>query len=142
MLPVLTTNPAPFMRTCALTTPSTEKPPTTKKRVPLRRKTLEPDAKQPARLPWPQQALLPDGIGKYVVQDAEEVTRLGWTEFVCRRRGRGDSASLLEVKHLARRLLRQYKHRGTPVVLMTGNWTGVVPSSTPPDVLPPSIGVS
>ena len=40
-----------------------------------------------------------------------------------RRRGRGDFASLSEVKHLARRLLRQYKHRGTPVVLMMRKWS-------------------
>ena len=61
-------------------------------------------------------------IGKYVFRNAEAVTRLGWTEFVRRQWGRGDFASLLEVKHPARRLLRQYKHRGAPVVLMTGEW--------------------
>ena len=88
-----------------------------------RRKTSEPEAKHPARITWPQQAQLPDDIGKYVVRDAEEVLRLGWAEFVRRRRGRGDFASLLEVKHPARRLLRQYKHCGAPVVLMTGSWT-------------------
>ena len=66
---------------------------------------------------------MPDDIGKYVVRDAEEVTRIGWTEFVHRRRGRGYFATLLEVKHPARRLLRQYKHRGVPVVLMTGKWS-------------------
>ena len=27
------------------------------------------------------------------------------------------------MKHPARRLLRQYKHRGAPVVLMSGSWT-------------------
>ena len=27
------------------------------------------------------------------------------------------------MKHLARRLLRQYKHRGAPVVMMLGSWT-------------------
>ena len=36
------------------------------------------------------------------------------------RRGRRDFASLSEVKHLARSLLRQYKHHGAPVVMMTG----------------------
>ena len=45
--------------------------------------------------------------------------RLGWTEFVRRRQGRGDFASLSEVKRPARRLLIQYKHRVVPVVLMT-----------------------
>ena len=85
-------------------------------------KTLEPDAKRPTRFPRPQRAKLPDDIGKYVVRDAEEVTRLGWTEFLHRRRGRGDFASLSEVKLPARRSLWQYKHRGVLVVLMTGEW--------------------
>ena len=85
--------------------------------------TSEPAAKQPTRIPRPKQAQLTDNIGKYVARDAEEVTRLGWTGFVRRRRGRGDFASLADVKHLARRLLRQYKHRDAPVVLMSGSWT-------------------
>ena len=81
MLPVTTTNPAPSVRTQALATPSPNTPPN-KKRTPWRRKTSEPDAKRLARILRPQQAQLPDGIGKYVVRDAKEVTRLGWTEFV------------------------------------------------------------
>ena len=40
-----------------------------------------------------------------------------------RRRGRGDFASLTDVEHPARRLLRQYKHWGAPVVLASGSWT-------------------
>ena len=123
MLPVLTTNPTPSVRTRALANPSNKTPPTTKKRTPLRRKTLEPDAKRQAHIPRPQQALLPDDIVKYVVCNAEEVTRLGWTEFVRRQRGRGDFASLSLVKHPACRLLIQYKHRSAPVVLMTGEWS-------------------
>ena len=49
--------------------------------------------------------------------------RHGWTEFVRRRRGRGEFADLSAVKHPARRLLRQYKHRGAPVILSAGRWT-------------------
>ena len=120
MLPVPTTNPALTVRTCAITTPSTETLSTTKKQTPLRRKTSEPDDKHLARIPRPQQALLPNNIGKYVVRNAEEVTRLIWTEFVRWKWGRGDFAYLSEVKHLARCLLQQYKHRGALVVLMTG----------------------
>ena len=86
-------------------------------------KTLDLDAKRLARIPRTQQSLMPDDIGKYVVCDAEAFTRLGWTEFVRWRRGRGYFASLSEVKHPARHLLRQYKHRGAPVVLMTGEWS-------------------
>ena len=40
-----------------------------------------------------------------------------------RRQGCGDFASLSEVKHPARRLLRQYKNHSAPVVLMTGKWS-------------------
>ena len=88
MLPVTTTNPAPSMRTRALTTPSPDTRSTTiKKRTPLRMKTSEPDAKRPTCIPQPQQAMLPGDIGKYVVRDAEAVTRLGWKEFVRWRRG-------------------------------------------------------
>ena len=120
MLPVPTTNPASSARTRALATPSTDTPPSTNKRTPPWGKTSEPDAKRLARILRLQQDLLPDDIGKYVVRDAEEVTRLVWTEFVRQQRGRGDFASLSEVKHPEHRLLRQYKHCGAPVVLMTG----------------------
>ena len=83
MLPVPTQKPAPSMRTHALTTPYTDTRSTTiKKRTPLRMKTSDPDAKRPTRIPWPQQAMLLDDIGKYVIRDAEAVTRLGWAEFV------------------------------------------------------------
>ena len=83
-------------------------------------KTSEPDAKRPTQIPLPKQVKLLDDIGKYVVRNAEEVTTLGWTEFFCRKWGRGYFSSLSEVEHPARRLLRQYKHHGAPVVLMTG----------------------
>ena len=78
--------------------------------------------KRPTRIPRPTQATLPDDIGKYVARDAKEVKRLGWAEFVRRRRERGDFASLVDIKHPARRLLQQYKHLGAPVVLMSGSW--------------------
>ena len=122
MLPEPTTNPALSVRRRALTTPSTEPPSITKKRTSLRKKTYKPDAKRAARVPRPRQDLLPDNIGKYVVRDAKVVTRISWTEFVCRQRGRG-FIFLLEMKHPARRLLQQYKHRSAPVVLMTGEWS-------------------
>ena len=124
MLPVPTTNPAPSVRTRAHTTPSPDTQSiTTKKRQLTRMKTSEPDAKRSTQIPRPQQVKMPYDIGKYVVRDAEEMTRLGWMEFVCQRGGRGDFASLSEVDHPARRLLRQYKHRGVPAVLMMGEWT-------------------
>ena len=122
MLPVPTTKSAPSVRTCANTTPSsnTKSVSTTKKLQPTRMKTSEPDAKRPTHIPCPQQVKLTYIIGKYVVYDEDEVTRLGWTVFVRWQRWRGDFDSLSEVEHLVQRLLRKYKHRGAPVVLMTG----------------------
>ena len=125
MLPVPTTNSAPSVRTRVNTTPSsnTQSGTTMKKRQPTRMKTSEPDAKRPTRIPWTQQVKLSDDISKYVGCDADEVTRLGWVEFLRWRQVHGYYASLSAVEHLARRLLRQYKHRGAPVVLITGGWT-------------------
>ena len=71
MLPVPTTNPAPSVRTRALTTPSPDtQSTTTKKRPPLQMKTSEPDDERPTQIPWPQQAKLTDDIGRYVIRDA------------------------------------------------------------------------
>ena len=65
MLPVMTIDPAPSVRTRALITPSPDTQLiTTKKRPPLRMKTLDLDAKWPTQIPRPQQAKLLDYIGK------------------------------------------------------------------------------
>ena len=104
MLPVPPTNPAPSMRTRVLTTPSPHTPP--KKRTQPRSMKSEPAAKRPTRIPRPKQDQLPDDIGKYVARDAKEVKRPRWTEFVRRRRGRGDFTSLADVKHPLQRLLQ------------------------------------
>ena len=102
------------MRTRA-PSPISNMPP--QKRPLSRRTTSEPTPKRPTRIPRPKQASLLDDIGKYVARDAKEVKRLGWADFVRRRRGRGDFASLADIKHPARCLLQQYKHRGSLVVL-------------------------
>ena len=124
MFPVMTKNPAPSLRMRAHTTTSPDTQLTTTKRQQLTRmKNSEPDAKRPTQIPQLQQVKLPDDIGKYVIRNTEEVTWLGWTEFLRRQWGCGDLASLSEVYHSARSLLRQYKHHGAPVVLMMGEWT-------------------
>ena len=71
----------------------------------------------------PRQTLLPNNLGECISQDAAAVSHLGWEEFVQRRRGRGDFAGLGNLRHWARRLLRQYKFRGAPVVLAGKEWT-------------------
>ena len=84
---------------------------------------MEPDAKRLTQIPRPQQVKLTNNIGKYVVQNAEEVTRLGWTEFVRQQQGCGYFSSLSEVEYPERHLLQKYKHRGAPFVMMTRGWT-------------------
>ena len=108
------------MRATTTPSPNTQSVTTTQKRQLTRMKTLDPDVKRPTQIFRPQQVKLPNDIGKYVARDAEEVTQLGWTEFVCWRQGRGYVASLSMVEHPVRRLLWQYKHRDAPVVLMIG----------------------
>ena len=99
-----TTNPQLSVRAQALTNPSPNTLPN-KNRMHPRKKTLKLEAKRPAHIPRPHHALLPDDIGKYIVCDAEAVIRIGWTQSVRRRCGRGYFAFLLKVKHPARRLL-------------------------------------
>ena len=84
MIPVPTTNTSLLVRTRANTLPSpdTQSVTTTKKRQPTRMKTLDPDAKRPTQIPRLQQVKIPDDIGKYIACNAEEMTWLGWTEFV------------------------------------------------------------
>ena len=56
-------------------------------------------------------------------QDAELLKRLGWRKFVLQHRTKSDFASLDRVDHPARRLLKQYKSRGTPVKFSTEPWS-------------------
>ena len=120
LLPVPPTKPGPSLRTRAIITLSPMPP----QKIPQpQRITSKTAAKRPTCILRPTQAKLPDDIVKYVKCDVREVQRLGWAEFVHRRQGRGDFASLADVKHPARCLLRQYKHHGALLVLILGSWT-------------------
>ena len=92
---------------------------------PAPKTTATPSAKRTRRkaAPRPSQTSLPDELGRLIERDASEVASLGWEEFVRRRRGRGDFGKLTKLRHPARRLLRQYKFRGAPVVLSGRRWT-------------------
>ena len=56
-------------------------------------------------------------------RDVELLQRLGWCQFVKLRRSRGDLASLDNIDHAARRILRQLKRKGAPVQFDTPPWT-------------------
>ena len=75
------------------------------------------------RIAQPRKTLFPDDLGECISRDAAAVSHLGWEELFQRRRGRGDFAGLGNLRHPARRLLRQYKFRGAPVVLARKEWT-------------------
>ena len=85
-----------------------------------RKKTVTPTVTRIAR---PQLTILTDDLGECISRDAADVLHSGWEEFVWRRQGRGDFTGLGNLRHPARRLLRQYKFRGAPVVLAGKEWT-------------------
>lgn len=93
---------------------STSEPPT--KRVKQTHTTLHTTVSQ-----------VPVEVGKslssLIEEDAALLRTVGWKEFVRRKRPRDDFGALAHLDHPARRLLRQYKHRGAPVVLHDAPWT-------------------
>ena len=68
-------------------------------------------------------APLPDDLGTLLERDTKLFAELGWSGFIRGRQARGDLSALSRLRHPARRLLRQYKFRGAPVVLHTAPWT-------------------
>ena len=62
-------------------------------------------------------------LGELIRRDVELLRQEGWSALVRSRRARGDFASLDNVDHPARRLLKLYKHRGVPVKLSTPAWS-------------------
>ncbi|KAL7526950.1 hypothetical protein ACHAXR_005745 [Thalassiosira sp. AJA248-18] len=62
-------------------------------------------------------------LGELIRRDVELLQSVGFSQLVETRRGRGDFASLNNVVHPARRLLKLYKHRGVPVKFSTEPWT-------------------
>jgi hypothetical protein len=64
-----------------------------------------------------------DELGKLIDRDLKLLNSLGWEALVSMRQSRGDISSLDKLRHPARRLLQQYKHRGAPIILRTAPWT-------------------
>ena len=69
----------------------------------------------------PELGKLKDRIEK----DKSLFERVGWTKFVQMKRSEDDFGELNNLQHHARRLLRQYKHRGAPVVVKSKPWTSL-----------------
>ena len=67
----------------------------------------------------PDKAATPPELSECVRRDAELLKKLGWKKFVLQRRTKSDFTSLDEVNHPAKRLLKHYKSRGTPVKFST-----------------------
>ena len=67
---------------------------------------------------------LPVELGEYIERDVALLQRLGWADFIRQHhRERGDLALFDNVHHPERRLLKLYKHRGTPVKFKTKPWS-------------------
>ena len=61
-------------------------------------------------------------LGELIFRDSKLVEELGWEKFVKRRRGVGDLTEMENLRHPARRLLRQYRFTGVPVKLTDEDW--------------------
>ena len=59
--------------------------------------------------------MLPDELGKLIQEDVDIFLKQGWKGLVNHCRPRSDFAAL-DITHPARRILKQYKHTGVPVV--------------------------
>ena len=69
---------------------------------------------------------VPADIGEFqsrIAKDAKLLQKIGWKKFVKIKRPVDDFGNLQNLNHHARRLLRQYKHTGAPVILHTNKWT-------------------
>ena len=62
-------------------------------------------------------------LGELICIDSVVVQSVGIEQLVATKRGQGDLTDMSQVHHPARGLLRQYRHRGVPVVLQTLPWT-------------------
>ena len=89
--------------------------------------TLHSSGTQPARLLEAKRqrtgGIIPDDLGTLISRDLVVLHQCGWEALVTSRQARGDLSNLDNLRHPARRLLRQYKYRGAPVVLQTRPWT-------------------
>ena len=65
---------------------------------------------------------LPEELGELICRDVQLLSRLGWRQFVKRKRGRGDFSDLGNVDHPARRLLGLLKSTGAPVKSSCPPW--------------------
>ena len=61
-------------------------------------------------------------LGEYIERDVNLLSKWGWTKLVQKRRQRGDFSEL-NIKHPAKRLLKQIKKHGAPIQLATAPWT-------------------
>ncbi len=88
--------------------------------------TVKRKAPPPASLPSKRGsfdlAQLPSDLGEFIACDTALLQQLGWRGLVAHCRPSSDFASLDNLHHPARRLLRLYAHRGAPVKFATPPW--------------------
>ena len=103
--------------------------PTSTSKLPTQTSQPYTESEQPApkRQRLEVTAVVPDEIGELfyqrIAKDVSLLRNLGWKKFVKCKRERDDFNDLDDLNHHSRQLLRQYKHRGAPVILSTKPWT-------------------
>ena len=107
----------------SLSPPSSTLKPTNKRSLP--QEALTPrHARKRAAVEVVENRSVSKELGELIQNDCELLSRVGWREFVRHRRGRGDFASLDNIRgHPARPLLLHMKHRGVPVRFSTPPWS-------------------
>jgi hypothetical protein len=89
---------------------------------PLKRKAPLP-ARSPSKRGSFDLAQLPSDLSELIAHDTVLLQKLGWHGFVAHRRPSSNFASLDNLHHPGRHLLRLYAHRGTPVKFAMPPWT-------------------
>lgn len=107
-------------------TPSCQPNPiTTTSKVVNKRALQEATSPSPKRAPTalPRCDSVRSELGKLIMDDVALIDKIGWENFVTKRRNGGDLSSLQNVNHPAKSLLKHLKHRGAPVKFTTKPWT-------------------
>ena len=93
--------------------------------VPATKRTAPSTARSPIseRAAFKASHSMSEKLGEYIVNYAELLARVGWTEFVRQKRVCSDLASLQNVHHSGKCLLTKLKIRGATVRFHTQEWS-------------------
>ena len=117
-LSLATLSPPPSLSSPALPLPQCLPTVQSSVQQPVKRKA-PPPASLPSKRGFFGLAQLPSDLGELIACDTALLQQLGWRGLVAHRRPSSNFASLDNLHHPARCLLRLYAHRGAPVQFAT-----------------------